>query len=69
MIGKILGIQHPFFATKTRRVVLVVFLALWAALELYWASMGWAALALSLTALCVYEFFIAFDPANYKRKD
>lgn len=68
MIGKIIGVQHPFFAPKSRRVALVVLLALWAGIEAYFASMGWAALAICMTALCAYEFFIAFDPVKYRRR-
>lgn len=68
-MGKILGLHHPFFAPRSRRIGLVVFLGLWAALEVYFASMGWAALAAGLAALCIYEFFVVFDPVNYRRKD
>lgn len=69
MIGKLLGLYHPFFLPIWRRVVLVGFLALWAALELAMGGTGWAVLAACLAAGCGYEFFIAFDPAKYVRKD
>lgn len=69
MIGKILGLHHPFFAPKARRVGVVAFCAAWGALELMLGSTGWAALAFGLAAVSGYEFFITFDPANYRRKD
>jgi hypothetical protein len=69
MIGKQLGVHHPFFLPRGRRVGLVVVLLLWAVLELITGGTGWAILAGCLTAACGYEFFIAFDAANYTRKE
>lgn len=69
MNGEILGLRHPFFLSKFRRVAVVVFLAGWTLLELFWGHSGWA---LGTGLICIYvffQFFVLFDPADYAPKE
>ena len=62
------NLRAPFFAPKGRRVVVTAFLLGWAAFELLTGNPGWAALFGAAGAWCFYEFFVVFDPENYKDK-
>lgn len=62
MIIKVLGLHHPFFRPVIRRILTVLVIALWGGLEFYAGNTGWAIFALALGAICVFAFFIRFDP-------
>ena len=63
------SIRHPFFRAPLRRHLTVLFLLLWACVELYLGATWWAVGVGALAAFCVYEFYITFDPKNYEAKD
>lgn len=62
-------LRLPFFAPLWRRVATVAVTAIWTVFELSAGNPGWAVLFGAITAYCVIEFFIVFDPANYREKD
>lgn len=66
---KKLGLQHPFFLPPLRRALTVLAITLWGAVELWLDNPGWAGFALILAALCALEFFVLFNPANYRDDD
>lgn len=41
----------------------------WALFELATGNAAWALIFGAFGGLCVYEFFLVFDPENYKEKD
>ena len=41
----------------------------WTLIEALMGNAGWAVLFAALTAFCVYEFYIVFDPAQYDKRD
>lgn len=68
-MNKFLDIQHPFFAPQWRRVVTVVACLLWAVVELSWGNTLWAGFFAAIGLYCGYEFFVVFDPKNYRPRD
>ncbi len=60
----ILGLNHPFFRPRVRRVIIVMMIALWAVVELLWGNMAWALGCIMLAGFCAWEFFVAFDGAG-----
>ncbi|WP_050522062.1 hypothetical protein [Pseudorhodobacter wandonensis] len=63
---KFLNVYHPFFRPVLPRLVTVGVSAAWAVFELVSGSPGWAAIFGAVAAWCGYQFFIVFDPENYK---
>lgn len=66
---KFFDLRHPFFLPLWRRIITVVFTGGWALVELSGSNPGWAILFAAITAFAAYEFFIVFDPENYKEPD
>lgn len=64
-----LGLRHPFFLPRWRRVVVVALTGGWAVLEAALGNPGWALAFGAIAAVCGWEYFVVFDPANYKEKD
>ena len=62
---KILGLRNPFFRPAWRRVVTVAVCFGWALVELGGGNTFWALLFAGIGAVCLYEFFIVYDPENY----
>jgi hypothetical protein len=58
-------LRHPFFRPVWRRIAVTTLIGLWALVEGLIGSAFWATLLGALAALCLYEYFIAFDPKNY----
>ena len=63
------NLRHPFFLPLWRRGLTVALSAGWALIELSSGSPGWAIMFGAVAAFCAYEFFIVFDPEEYKEKD
>jgi hypothetical protein len=62
-------LRVPFFLPlKTRAWTTGITLA-WALFELAMGNPGWALLFGATGAYLAYEFFVVFDPENYKDKD
>ncbi len=59
-------LRLPFFLPLWRRAATVVVAGGWAVVELATGSPGWAILFGSLAAYCAYQFFVAFNPDDYK---
>lgn len=57
---KILDGQHPFFRPLWRRVVVTAICGAWTIVELVSGNTFWAGVFGVMTALCVWEFFVAF---------
>lgn len=68
-LKRLFNIRTPFFAPRGRRVVITTAVLGWAVFELVTGSPGWAVLFGAAGAWCYYEFFVAFDPDNYKDDD
>ena len=66
---RLLGLRHPFFLPRWRRVATVLVLAGWTIVELAVGSPLWAMFLGILALVTGYEFFVTFDPANYERPD
>ncbi|MBM1219060.1 hypothetical protein JQU17_02535 [Ponticoccus sp. SC2-23] len=62
------NVRHPFFLPVGRRLAVVVVTGGWAMLELASGNAGWAMIFGAAAAWCGYEFFVVFDPENYKEK-
>lgn len=62
---KILGMRHPFFRPLWRRAATTALCFGWALVELAGGNSFWALLFAGIGALCLYEFFIVYDPAEY----
>jgi len=60
-----LKLRHPFFRPRWRRIAIVVFLAIWAAVEFLGGSPLWGYGIGALAAYTGWEYFLNFDPANY----
>ena len=69
MRREILGLRHPFFRSKGRRIALVAFLAGWTAVELLFGNQGWAIGTGLICIYAVFQFFVLFDPADYAPKE
>lgn len=65
---RFLDIRHPFFRPVARRAVVVAVSGGWAVVELMSGSPGWALLFGAAAAWCGYEFFVVFDPDNYREQ-
>jgi hypothetical protein len=61
-----LNLHHPFFRPLLARILTVGVTGGWAAVEFISGSPGWAAMFGAVAAWCGYQFFIVFDPDNYK---
>lgn len=59
-------LRHPFFLPLWRRTATVGVLGAWAIFELSVGNPTWALLFGGAALWCAYEFFIVFDPENYK---
>lgn len=66
---KLFDLRHPFFRPLWRRVLVTVLCLAWAAVEFAGGAAFWGTLFAGIGALCVYEFFIVFDPANYEETE
>jgi hypothetical protein len=66
---QLIDVRHPFFRPVWRRVLITAFLVGWTVFEVGWGSMFWAMLFGALGVFCFYEFFVAYDPANYEDRD
>lgn len=62
------NLHHPFFRPLLPRIVTVAVTAGWALVELVTGSPGWAVMFGAVAACCAYQFFLVFDPENYKDK-
>jgi hypothetical protein len=63
---KALGLRHPFFLPLWRRVVTVVLVLGWAIVEFVSAAPLWGVLFGAIGLVAAWEFFVAFDPVNYR---
>ena len=61
-----ISVRHPFLRPLARRVVTSSVVAGWALLELISGNPGWALFFGAVAIFLIYEFFVAFDPANYE---
>ena len=48
----LLGLKHPFFRRRWRRVSVIIFTGLWGAVELYFGNSLWALFALGISSYC-----------------
>ena len=69
MKKEILGLRHPFFLPRIRRLAVVVLLAIWTGLELFLGSIGWATATGLIGIYVAFQFFVIFDPADYAPKE
>lgn len=59
-------VRHPFFLPLWRRVALVAISLGWAVMELALGNLLWGLVFGAIGAWCGYQFFVVFDPADYK---
>ena len=60
------GLRHPFFLPLWRRAAVVILTLGWAGFEIIGGSELWAMLFGGIGLSAASEFFIAFDPENYR---
>jgi hypothetical protein len=60
------NLQRPFFRPLFPRVATFAIAAGWALFEFGTGSPGWAVMFGAIAVWCGYQFFIIFDPENYK---
>ena len=65
---KLFDLRHPFFMPLWRRAVTCGVVGGWAAFEFVTGNPGWSAMFGAIALFCLFEFFIIFDPENYKEK-
>lgn len=63
---KLLGLRHPFFLPLSRRIATCVVTGGWAVFEITLGNAFWATFVGGIALYCAYEFFVSFDPENYK---
>ena len=63
------NIRVPFFKPLWIRVLTTAVTLGWALFELATGNPGWAMLFGAVGVWCAYEFFVVFDPDNYKDDD
>lgn len=63
---KFFDLRLPFFLPLHRRVLTTGVLVVWTGVELFNQNAGWAVMFGEMALFTAYEFFIAFDPANYQ---
>lgn len=66
---RLFDLRHPFFLPLWRRAVTVAVAGGWAVFELSVGNTGWAMLFGAAALWCGYEFFVVFDPENYKDRE
>ncbi len=66
---KFFDVRHPFFRPLWRRIAVTAVCLGWALFELSGANVFWAILFGGIGGLCVWEFFIVYDEANYADRD
>jgi hypothetical protein len=59
---RLFDLQHPWFIPLWRRVFVTAFCAFWMVVELLAGGPFWVILFGGLTALCIHQFFVAFNP-------
>ena len=64
-----INLHHPYFRPLWPRLVITGGSLGWALVELLLGNPGWAMIFGAAGAFCAYEFFVVFDPENYKDKD
>ncbi|MBS1301166.1 hypothetical protein [Loktanella sp. SALINAS62] len=65
----VINVRAPFFAPRGRRMTVCIVLWGWTVFELATGNFLWAAVSAAAAAWCTYEFFVVFDPDNYKEPD
>lgn len=65
-MSKTFNLRHPFFLPLWRRVVTTGITGGWALVELSAGNVFWAILFGAAALWCAYEFFVSFDPENFK---
>ncbi|KQI67452.1 hypothetical protein AN189_15000 [Loktanella sp. 3ANDIMAR09] len=68
-LSDLINVRAPFFAPRSRRLVVCVVLWGWALFELLLGTPLWTMIACAAAGWCTYEFFVVFDPDNYREKD
>lgn len=61
---KLFDLQHPWFIPLYRRVLVTASCLFWTIVELVTGGPFWTILFGGMTALCVHQFFIAFNPRD-----
>lgn len=62
-------VRSPFFLPVGRRAFVTGACLLWACLELFLGNPIWFAVFAALGGYLGYQFFVIFDPADYKASD
>ena len=68
-MNKAFDVRHPIFRPLWRRAVITIFILGWAIFELTNGSTVWAALFGACGVYLFLQFFVRFDPADYKAQD
>ncbi|MBI1416445.1 MAG: hypothetical protein GC146_04405 [Limimaricola sp.] len=63
------SVAHPFFRPAWRRAVAVIIVLGQAALEFSHKAGFWGVIFLAAGLYLLWAFFLAFDPADYERKE
>ncbi|SLN39101.1 hypothetical protein [Roseisalinus antarcticus] len=66
---KLIELRHPFFRPRWRRVAVTVVCLGWSVVEFSGDNTFWGMLFGAIGLLCLYEFFIVYDEANYTEPD
>lgn len=64
-----LEIRHPFFLPLWRRAAVTGVLFVWTGVEFFIGSPLFGVLTGALGLFCLYQFFLAFDPAAFQPRD
>ncbi len=64
---KLLDVRHPFFLPMSRRVATCAATGGWGVFEYSTGNTGWAVIFAMIALYCAFEFFVIFDPENYRR--
>jgi len=67
-MSRLFQLRHPFFRSLLARVLTTVFVGGWTVFEVATGSIFWAIVFGAITVLCIYEFFIVYDPVNFQTR-
>ncbi|WP_108854640.1 hypothetical protein [Albidovulum aquaemixtae] len=62
-------LRTPFFRPLWVRILVTALALGWAGVELVTGSVFWTILFGAVGLYCFYEFFIAFDPENFRAEE
>ena len=68
-LRELFNVRNPMFRPLWIRLLIVGLTLGWTLMELVNGNHVWAAIFAAAGAWCAWEFFVVFDPANYRKRE